>query len=104
VQQIPALRQALNRYLQAYCDRHYSGKWDKTPKTDNMPRLTIHITERHAKALFGDTGISFINSQRTFSTFARHTKPRHKANLAKELNFPYFETYHNSNRFINNGS
>lgn len=30
-----------------------------------------------------------INANAKASTFARHTKPRHKTNLAKELAFPH---------------
>lgn len=49
---------------------------------------TSHTTTQRKEVLFfADTHFWFSNCHRTFSTFARHTKPDTKANLAKELNF-----------------
>jgi hypothetical protein len=49
---------------------------------------TSHTTTQRKKFyFFANTHFLFFKSQRTFSTFARHTRLDTKANLAKELNF-----------------
>ena len=57
-----------------------------------MTQTSHTTTQRKEVLFFADTHFLFFNSQRTFSTFARHTKPNTKANLAKELNFADAQT------------
>ncbi len=51
-----------------------------------MTQASNDTTQRKNIYFFADAHFLFFKSQRTFSTFARHTRLDTKANLAKELN------------------